>query len=89
MICLNNPFMKLAVICDGISYPVEAICTSVGEANVLCGLNPSLSVMGEDGSNRYYLVRSAMPTPKHPHGKPTQKQLEQLVNTAEIRAGTQ
>ena len=53
--------MKLVVICDGISYPVEAICTSVGEANVLCGLNPTLSVMGEDGNGRYYLVGSAKP----------------------------
>jgi len=53
--------MKLVVNCDGVNYPVEAICTSAGEANVLCGLNPSLSVMGEDGNGHYYLVAGAKP----------------------------
>lgn len=79
MTCLNNPHMKLVVNCDGISYPVEAICTSVGEANILCGLNPSLSVMGEDGNGRYYLVRSAKPEAPNPLPYPTPEQLEELV----------
>ena len=88
MTCLNNPFKKLAVICDGISYPVEAICTSAGEANVLCGLNPSLSVMGEDGNGRYYLVGSAKPGVAKPYVPPTEIQLEQWASAAELRAGT-
>ena len=88
MTCLNNPFMKLAVICDGISYPVEAICTSAGEANVLCGLNPSLSVMGEDGNGRCYLVSGAKPDAHKPMPFPTPEQLEQWASAAELRAGT-
>ena len=80
MTCLNNPFMKLAVICDGISYPVEAICTSAGEANVLCGLNPSLSVMGEDGNGRYYLVGSAKPGAAKPYVPPTVDTLRRMID---------
>ena len=86
MTCLNNPFMKLAVICDGASYPVEAICTSVSEANVLCGLNPSLSVMGEDGNGRYYLVSSAKPDAHKPMPFPTTDQLDGCMTAEQFQA---
>ena len=88
MIHLNNPFMKLAVICDGISYPVEAISTSAGEANVLCGLNPSLSVIGEDGGGLIYLVSNAKPDAAKPYVPPTEDQLERWASASELRAGT-
>ena len=80
MTCLNNPFMKLMVNCDGVNYPVEAICTSAGEANILCGLNPSLSVMGEDGNGRYYLVGSAKPDGAKPTPLPTTDALRQMID---------
>ena len=68
--------MKLMVNCDGKQYPVEAVCTSEGEANVLCGLNPLLSVMGEDGSGRCYLISGAKPDVHKPMPYPTREQLE-------------
>jgi hypothetical protein len=71
--------MKLAVICDGISYPVEAVCTSEREANALCGLNPSLSVMGEDGSGRCYLVSGAKPDAHKLMPFPTVDKLKRVI----------
>jgi len=88
MTCLNNPFMKLVVICDGISYPVEAICTSAGEANVLCELNPALSVMGEDGNGRCYLVSGAKPDAHKPMPFPTMDQLEGCMTAEQFQAMT-
>ena len=79
MVCLNNPFMKLVVNCDGKLYPVEAICTSEGEANVLCELNPALAVMGEDGNGRCYLVTGAKPEVHEPMPFPTVDQLRRIV----------
>jgi len=66
--------MKLVVNCDGKNYTVEAVCTSAGEANVLCELNPALSVMGEDGNGRCYLVSGAKPDAHKPMPYPTAKQ---------------
>lgn len=88
MTCLNIPSEKNVVNCDGKLYSIVAICTSAGEANVLCGLNPSLSVMGEDGNGRYYLVGSAKPGVAKPYLPPTEIQLEQWASAAELRAGT-
>ena len=80
--------MKLTVNCDGILYPVEAVCTSEEEANALCALNPALTVMGEDGSGHCYLVSSAKPDTNNPMPYPTETQLEQWASAAELRAGT-
>lgn len=86
MTCLNNPFMKLMVNCDGKLYPVEAICTSAGEANILCGLNPSLSVMGEDGNGRYYLVGSAKPDAAKHYVPLTKEQLQGCMTAEQFQA---
>ena len=86
MTCLNIPSEKNVVNCDGKLYSIVAICTSVGEANVLCGLNPSLSVMGEDGSGRYYLVGSAKPGVAKPTSLPTMDQLDGCMTAEQFQS---
>ena len=79
--------MKLTVNCDGILYPVEAVCTSEEEANALCALNPALTVMGEDGSGHCYLVSSAKPDTNNPMPLITEAPLKQYSHAAKFQAG--
>lgn len=48
--------MKLVIKSDDKLFEVKAICTSDGEANVICGLDPKLGVIAEDKDGRIYVA---------------------------------
>jgi hypothetical protein len=49
MLNLSNPFMKLVIDAGKMcKYQVRAICTSQGEANALCSVNPDIAPICED-----------------------------------------
>ena len=37
-------------------YEVKAICTSAGEANAICSLNPELAVIAEDWKSNLIFI---------------------------------
>jgi len=64
MLSLSNPFMKLVIDCGGTmgKYNVRAICTSQGEANALCAVNPDISAICEDEKTGLIFLVDNKPT---------------------------
>lgn len=68
--------MKLVIKSDKDEFEVKAICTSNGEANMLCSLNTELTVIAEDDGGHIFLVGKSKtgpgaifthtPTKEHP-----------------------
>lgn len=63
MLNLSNPWMKLFIQSDNGKFRVRAICTSAGEANVICDMNPALGVICEDEKTGLIFVADLKPTP--------------------------
>jgi hypothetical protein len=48
--------MRLVIKSDNQLFEVKAICTSMGDANVICNLDPKLGVIAEDQEGRIYVA---------------------------------
>jgi hypothetical protein len=59
---LSNPWMKMFIQSDKQKFQVRALVTTMGDANIICNLDPTVGVICEDEKTGIIVIADLKPT---------------------------